>query len=61
MKTYSEEIKKSKFIAYRIDLTNLEVIEPTLNQIKQQHKKATHICFAYVYSKDQVQIGRAHV
>ena len=55
MKTYSEEIKKSKFIAYTIDLTSLKDIEPALNQIKQQHKKATHICYAYVYSKEQVK------
>ena len=40
-------IKKSKFITklYKIDKVN--EVENILNELKKEHKKATHYCFAY--------------
>lgn len=42
------EIKKSKFICQRYDVSTKEECDNILSQIHQQHKKATHICYAYV-------------
>ena len=35
-------------------LTCEKDIVDTLEQLKSEHKKATHICYAYVYSVDKV-------
>lgn len=39
--------KKSKFIAHLFKCTNETQIADALNLLKSQHKKATHICYAY--------------
>ena len=44
------EIKKSKFISYAFSVKNVLDVEKFLSQIKQENKKASHICFAYVIS-----------
>lgn len=43
------EIKKSKFIYYKIEGTLSDFVS-ALNKIKSEHKKATHICYAYSFS-----------
>ncbi len=48
------EINKSKFIAYKFELENLEQVKAHLEELKHAHKKATHICWAYVYNKEVV-------
>ncbi|MCQ2564610.1 MAG: YigZ family protein [Clostridia bacterium] len=48
------EINKSKFIAYKFALENLEQVKAHLEELKHAHKKATHICWAYVYNKEVV-------
>lgn len=55
MKSNLVEIKKSKFIAYYFDLASLDEIEQHLNELKKEHKKARHICYAYVYSREVVR------
>lgn len=42
------EIKKSRFVAYAFELKSLQEVKPILEELKKQHKKATHICYAYV-------------
>lgn len=54
MQTFELEISKSKFIAYKKELTSLEEVKPFLLELKKEHKKARHICYAYVYKKDVI-------
>ncbi len=44
------EIKKSGFIAYAFNVQNESDIESKLKGIRQQHPKATHVCYGYVLS-----------
>jgi len=41
------EIKKSKFIGYLFEIKNVEEIKEKIDALKREHKKATHICYAY--------------
>ncbi len=52
----SEEIviNKSRFIAYFYELDSLDEVKEHLANLKKEHKKSTHICYAYVYNKDVV-------
>ena len=47
-------INKSRFIGIKKELSWEQDIENTLKEIRQEHKNATHICYAYVYSIDKV-------
>ncbi len=40
-------IKKSKFIAYLYEINEINCIKDIINNLKIEHKKATHICYAY--------------
>lgn len=39
--------KKSKFIGYLFHCKNVEEVQAALSKLKTEHKKATHICYAY--------------
>lgn len=52
MQTKEIIINKSRFIAYRQDLDSLDDVKSFLSVLQKEHKKATHICYAYVYSKE---------
>ena len=54
MKTTELVINKSRFIGVMQELKCEQDIAITLEQLKHEHKKATHICYAYVYSVDKV-------
>ena len=41
------EEKKSKFHGYMLKCTSEQEIKSTLDALKKEHKKATHICYAY--------------
>lgn len=41
------EIKKSKFITYLFCVTDKEQVDAHLKSIRQEHKKATHVTYAY--------------
>ena len=41
------EEKKSKFYGYMLSCTNEQEIKSNLENLKKEHKKATHICYAY--------------
>ena len=47
------EIKKSRFVAYSFELNSLEDVKKQLDFLHSAHKKATHICYAYVFNKQQ--------
>ena len=47
MKEILLEIKKSKFYGFLYEISNQEQVSEILQQLKKQHKKATHICYAY--------------
>ena len=44
---FSYEIKKSKFLGYIFKVETLEEISSILQDIKKEHKKATHITYAF--------------
>ena len=46
--------KKSKFIGYVYQVTSKEQVDEILKGLKKEHKKATHICYAYSISSDVV-------
>ena len=48
-------INKSRFIAYSYELQSIDDVDNILSSLKKEHKKATHICYAYVYNKDCVR------
>ncbi len=39
--------KKSRFIGYLLSCQNFAEVETALQELKKEHKKATHICYAY--------------
>lgn len=41
------EIKKSKFIGLYFPVRSQDEVVEILNNLKKEHKKATHICYAY--------------
>ena len=41
------EIKKSKFYGYMFKVHSQEDVEKHLKELKAEHKKAKHICYAY--------------
>ncbi|MDD4815852.1 MAG: YigZ family protein [Clostridia bacterium] len=49
------EIKKSKFFGYAYNVENVSQIEEILSTLKKEHKKATHICFAYVLQSPNLE------
>lgn len=49
---YEEIIKKSKFITFLHPVTSIEQIKKILQQYKNEHKDATHICYAYILDEN---------
>ena len=47
MKENLIEIKKSKFYGYLYDITAPSEADQIISSLKKQHKKATHVCYAY--------------
>ena len=45
--TYELVIKKSKFIAYYYEVTTQDEVKEIINNLKEEHKKARHIPYAY--------------
>ncbi|WP_029512865.1 YigZ family protein [Mycoplasmopsis iners] len=48
------EIKKSKFYSYAFDIKNKDDLVAILEDLRKEYKKATHICYAYVYIENGV-------
>ena len=47
LNTVTLEVKKSKFIGYLFEVQNKEEVDIILNKLKEEHKKARHIPYAY--------------
>ena len=45
---YELIIKNSKFICYLYKVKDINEINNILNNIKEEHKDATHHCYAYI-------------
>ena len=54
LETYTYEINKSKFLAYRVELNSLDQVKPFIESLKKEHKKARHFCYAYVYNREVI-------
>lgn len=52
MERYELIIKKSKFYSYIFTIQNSNDIKILKENIKKENKKATHICYGYVYKND---------
>lgn len=39
--------KKSKFIGYYFSCKTVDEVQEAMSALKKEHKKATHICYAY--------------
>ena len=48
------EIKKSQFYGYVFKVTSLTEDNNYLTEIRKQHPKATHVCFAYIINHNGV-------
>lgn len=40
-------IKKSKFFGYLFELSDANEVKGILEELKKEHKKLTHLCYAY--------------
>ena len=48
------EIKKSKFYGYLFEVKSQNDVLAILANLKKEHKKARHFCYAYVFNKEVV-------
>ena len=46
--------KKSKFIGRLYELSSEEEIQAILESVRKDHKKAAHICYAYIFGGEEV-------
>lgn len=49
------EIKKSKFLGYKYDITSTDEVDKILSALKKDHKKARHIAWAYIISSPHLE------
>lgn len=54
MENFLLEINKSKFFAYKYTLNTVDEVKPIIENLKKEHKKARHFCYAYVFNQDVV-------
>lgn len=46
-------IKKSRFITKLYYLDNVEKVQSIIDNLKKEHKKCTHICYAYIINSKE--------
>lgn len=51
-------IKKSKFLGYGFSINSENEFIDFLNELKKQHKKATHFCYGYTLNTNNTLIER---
>lgn len=54
MKTSELIVNKSRFIAYAYELNDLDSVEKLIINLRAEHKKARHVCYAYCYNREIV-------
>ncbi|WP_027121151.1 YigZ family protein [Mycoplasma leonicaptivi] len=47
-------VKKSRFVSYYFEINNKNQVQEIINNLKQEHKKARHICYAFTTSNNGV-------
>lgn len=50
--TYTETIKKSKFISYLYPINNLNQAKEILTELKNKYSDATHVCYSYILDEN---------
>lgn len=50
--TYTYEIEKSKFLGFVYETNNEDDFKKIYEILKKEHKKARHICYGYIFTKD---------
>ncbi len=48
LKNNENIVKKSKFYGYLVEINDENDVKNTLELLKSQHKKSTHICYGYI-------------
>ena len=48
--------KKSKFYGYALKVQSIDQVKEAIERIKTEHKKATHICYAYLIKTGGMQV-----
>ena len=49
------EIKKSKFLGYKYDISSADKVGGILADLKKEHKKARHIAWGYIISSPHLE------
>ena len=55
IKTEELEIKKSRFISYAFEVTAQDEVNEILENLKKEHKKARHICYAFILNNPHLE------
>lgn len=53
--TENYEIKKSEFMSFLFPVKNADEIKIYLDAVRKEHKSATHVCYACILSKPQME------
>lgn len=59
MKQFELVVKKSRFLAYCLQTQDEERVQEVFEQLKNEHKKARHVCYAYKIVKNRVEHVKA--
>lgn len=51
------EVKKSKFIGYMYSVNSIDEVEKIISSLKEEHKKARHIVYAYKIGGQEKNYG----
>ena len=51
------EVKKSKFIGYMYSVDSIDEVEKIISSLKEEHKKARHIVYAYKIGGQEKNYG----
>lgn len=57
--TNSLVIEKSKFIGYLMPCNNKKEAEEKLNELRNKHQDATHVCYAYIIIDENVNLYKS--
>lgn len=52
-------IEKSKFIGYLMPCNNRKEAEEKLNELRNKHQDATHVCYAYIIIDENVNLYKS--
>ena len=50
------EIQKSKFYSFSYPVFDVDTINRILDRVREEHKTATHVCYAYVLDSPKAEV-----